>query len=118
VRYLLRSGETRFLLVAGPGPDRVPDAMFFRRRLEETGHRLGPLFVNSVHPDPGPDPAFALLRHLADRDRRGLELLRSLLPGERAIVAVPLVPKPPGDLEGLEALYGTLRAAAPAQAPD
>ena len=111
VRDLLRGEQTRFLLVAGPGPDRVPDAMFFLRTLQDTGHRLGPILVNGVHPDPGPggdDPGTALLRHLADRDRRGLALLRSLFPDGRSILPVALEPAPPADLPGLERLYGHL----------
>jgi anion-transporting ArsA/GET3 family ATPase len=103
VRNLLRSGETRFLLVAGPGPDRVPDAMFFLRKLQETGHHLGPVLVNQLHPEPGPGEDSPLLRHLAGRDQRGLALLRSLLPG--AVVAVGLEPVPPVDLRTLERFY-------------
>lgn len=108
VRDLLRAEETRFLLVAGPGPDRVPDAMFFLRKLKETGHRIGPILVNQVHPDPGPDtgdPGPDLLRFLADRDRRGLALLRSLFPQDQAIIPVDLEPVPPGDLLSLCRLF-------------
>ena len=109
VRNLLRADETRFLLVAGPGPDRVPDAMFFLRKLKETGHHLGPILVNQIHPDPGPkprlDPGLALLRFMADRDRRGLALLRSLFPEEQEIIPVALEPVPPGDLRTLGQLF-------------
>jgi anion-transporting ArsA/GET3 family ATPase len=115
VRNLLKAEETRFLLVAGPGPDRVPDAMFFLRKLEETGHHLGPLLVNQVHPDPGPaaakDPGLALLRFLADRDRRGLELLRSLFPSGQNILPVGLEPLPPGDLRTLGLLFEKISGA-------
>ncbi len=115
VRNLLKAEETRFLLVAGPGPDRVPDAMFFLRKLEESGHHLGPVLVNQVHPDPGPaaaDPGLALLRFLADRDRRGLELLRSLFPGGQDILPVALEPLPPGDLPTLARLFEKLSSPA------
>lgn len=115
VRSLLRGPETRFLLVAGPGPDRVPDAMFFLRRLREAGHRLGPIVVNQVHPDPGrPDggsasgPGTALLRFLADRDQRGLDLLRSLFPEGQGILPVPFEAVPPADLGALAALAAKL----------
>jgi len=113
VGALLRADGTRFLLVTGPGPDRVPDAMFFLRKLEETGHRLGPILVNAVHPDPGPGataPGLTLLRHLAGRDQRGLTLLRSLFPQDRRILAVPMEPTPPTTLEALDHLYTTLTA--------
>jgi anion-transporting ArsA/GET3 family ATPase len=109
VRNLLRAEQTRFLLVAGPGPDRVPDAMFFLRRLKETGHHLGPILVNQVHPDPGPaarlDPSLALLGFMADRDRDGLAQLRSLFPEDQAIIPVALEPMPPGDLRTLGRLF-------------
>ena len=109
VRNLLQAEETQFLMVAGPGPDRVPDAMFFLRKLKETGHHLGPILVNQLHPDPGPkarhDQGLALLRFLVERDRRGLALLRSLFPEEQAIVPVALEPAPPGDLKSLGRLF-------------
>lgn len=109
VRDLLLAEETRFLLVAGPGPDRVPDAMFFLRKLKETGHHLGPILVNQIHPDPGPkarqEPGLALLRFMAERDRRGLDLLRSLFPEDQAIIPVALEPVPPGDLRTLGRLF-------------
>jgi anion-transporting ArsA/GET3 family ATPase len=109
VRNLLRAEETRFILVAGPGPDRVPDAMFFLRKLEETGHHLGPILVNQIHPDPGPkgrqDPGLVLLRFMADRDQRGLDLLRSLVPEDQPIIPVALQPVPPGDLGTLGRLF-------------
>ena len=107
VGELLKAEGTRFLLVAGPGPERVPDAMFFLRKLQETGHRLGPVLVNLVAPDPGPgaEPGRSLLRFLADRDRRGLEQLRGLLPGAQEILPVALEPAPPGDLQGLGRLF-------------
>jgi anion-transporting ArsA/GET3 family ATPase len=109
VRKLLLAEETRFLLVAGPGPDQVPDAMFFLRKLKESGHHLGPILVNQVHPDPGPKarqhPALALLGFMAERDRRGLDLLRSLFPEDQAIIPVALEPVPPGDLPTLSRLF-------------
>jgi anion-transporting ArsA/GET3 family ATPase len=112
VRNLLQADETRFLLVAGPGPDRVPDAMFFLRKLKETGHHLGPILVNQVHPDPGPvaknDEGLTLLRFLAGRDQRGLALLRSLFPGERKIIPIALEPVPPADLRTLALLFDKL----------
>ena len=104
VRHLLREDGTRFLLVAGPGPDRVPDAMFFLRRLKEAGHHLGPVVVNQVHPEcrlAGGGDGARLLEHLAGRDRRGLELLRSLLPASQPILTLPLLPDPPATLPAL-----------------
>jgi anion-transporting ArsA/GET3 family ATPase len=114
VRRLLKAEGTRFLLVAGPGPDRVPDAMFFLRKLKETGHQTGPILVNQVHPDPGPareeDQGRSLLRYLAGRDQRGLALLARLFPGEKRILPVALEPVPPTNLQTLGQLFQKLAA--------
>ena len=119
VEALLRAPETSFLLVAGPGAERVPDALFFARKLEETGHRVGPLIVNRVHPElPAPLAAAAaeaagreLLAWLGARDRRGLEHLRSLLPPGRGPVALPLLAREPTTVAKLGALGADLAAA-------
>jgi anion-transporting ArsA/GET3 family ATPase len=114
VELLLQAEETLFLLVTGPGEERVPDALFFARKLEETGHRVGPLIVNRVHP-PCPPPRRSLaagevrgrelLAWLGERDRRGLVHLRSLVPAARGVVALPLLAKEPTDVKAL-ALIG------------
>ena len=63
--------STLFVLVTGPGEERVADTLFFARRLREAGHRLGPVVVNRVHPP-------------ADGDRPGGRARR-----ERAAAAAP-----------------------------
>jgi anion-transporting ArsA/GET3 family ATPase len=117
VRNLLLAEETRFLLVAGSGPDRVPDAMFFLRKLVETGHHLGPILVNQIHPrldaTPGKEDGLTLLRFLADRDQRGLKLLRSLFPGGQKIIPIALEPAPPADLGTLGRLFKKLSQSGP-----
>jgi anion-transporting ArsA/GET3 family ATPase len=55
VEELLRSPRTLFVLVAGPGEERIADTLFFARRLQQAGYRLGPIVVNRVHPEP-PEP--------------------------------------------------------------
>jgi anion-transporting ArsA/GET3 family ATPase len=50
VEALLRSPRTLFVLVSGPGEDRIPDTLFFARRLQQAGYHLGPIVVNRVHP--------------------------------------------------------------------
>ena len=112
VRNLLKADGTRFLLVAGPGPDRVPDAMFFLRKLKETGHRLGPILVNQVHPDP--------VRLRQGRTRDGPAALPGgpgparpgaapePLPGRKMVIPVALEPVPPADLLTLGRLYEKL----------
>jgi len=113
VRRLLRAADTLFVLVSGPGEDRIPDTLFFARKLNEAGYRLGPIVVNQVHPVArrrgGPAPrqlraGLELLEFLGDRDRRGLERLQSLLSRGEPLIAIPLQAAPPTDLKGLEAL--------------
>lgn len=125
VEALLRSRETLFVLVAGPGEQRVPDALYFARRLGEAGYALGPVVVNRVHPEVGGAGATAaggtpgmvgegcdpqavdgrhLLAWLGARDRRGVEQLRTLLGTDRPFAALPLLPDEPTDLPALAAL--------------
>lgn len=120
VEELLGSEETRFLLVSGPGEERISDTLFFARRLRETGHRLGPVVVNRVHPDfpelesesiaasPGCRPSGReLFAWLGAQDRRGVEQLRALM-GSHPVAAVPLQPEEPTTLEALDALGASL----------
>jgi len=113
VQELLRAPETSFVLVSGPGEERIPDTMFFARRLQEAGHRLGPVIVNRVHPPIDPesagdgDEARRLLDWLGRRDAAGVEAIRALRPGER-LVALPMLPQAPTDLDSLAELGGLL----------
>jgi len=119
VEELLRSEQTLFVLVAGPGEERIADTLFFARRLEEAGYHLGPVVVNRVHPvaerEPPPLPADpadpgarldgrALLAWLGERDRRGVERLRALLGPQRPLAALPLLPTEPTGLPALHDL--------------
>ncbi|HEX2165588.1 MAG TPA: ArsA-related P-loop ATPase [Thermoanaerobaculia bacterium] len=116
VEALLRSPRTRFVLVAGPGEERVADTLFFARRLQEAGYHLAAVVVNRVHPEvPGPPPAEPpadlcrpdgrrLLAWLGDRDRQGLAQLTSLLADRHPLAALPLLPNEPTDLPALEAI--------------
>ncbi|HXY68750.1 MAG TPA: ArsA-related P-loop ATPase [Gemmatimonadales bacterium] len=132
VQALLRAKGTVFVLVTGPGEERIADALFFARRLGEAGMRLGPIVVNRVHPAPDPaaveggraDPGAAglqLFAWLAARDARGLARLRGLLSTGDLLVALPLLARAPTSLEALEAmgslLLGELAAAGPARPP-
>jgi anion-transporting ArsA/GET3 family ATPase len=122
VEELLASERTRFLLVAGPGEERIPDTLFFARRLREAGHRLGPLVVNRVHPafpelerpraGRTPEECAAsgpeLFAWLGAQDRRGVEELRHLVAGSQPVVPLPLQPEEPTTLAALEALGAEL----------
>ena len=121
VQALLRSAQTEFVLVAGPGEERNADTLFFARRLREAGYRLGPIVVNRIHPRwPASDETRgdasedgrALLRWLGERDARGVAALQKLLPREQPLLALPLLPAEPVDLASLAALGETLRATA------
>lgn len=118
VRALLRAPDTRFLLVSGPGEDRIPDTLFFARKLKEAGHRLGPIVVNQIHPaaplprtaSPALAEGLSLFHYLGQRDHRGLDRLRSLLSADEPLLAVPLLAAPPTDLAELEALGRVIHA--------
>ena len=113
VEALLRRRETTFLLVGGPGEEKVPDTMFFARHLVESGYRLGPVVVNRVHPpvaEPDGGAGVELLRWLAGRDRAGIALLADRLAPERTPVSVPLLPDEPTDLDRLGQLAELLDA--------
>ncbi len=96
VEALLRSPQTLFVLVSGAGEERIPDTLFFARKLEEAGYHLGPVVVNRVHPrfvvegaaSPPPDPChpngWELLSWAGERDRKGLvELAKLFSPSSR-----------------------------------
>jgi anion-transporting ArsA/GET3 family ATPase len=115
VEQLLRSPRTRFIVVSGPGEERIPDTLFFARRLEQAGYHLGPIIVNRVHPcfqvegapassDPCRPTGWELLSWLGERDRRGLAELATLVSREQPVIDVPLLPGEPTDLPSLESL--------------
>jgi anion-transporting ArsA/GET3 family ATPase len=117
VERLLRSPETTFVLVSGPGEDRIPDTLFFARHLTEAGLTLGPVVVNRLHPLPEvyaeDAPRYShggrdLLHRIAVAERRGVDLLASLLGPTRRLAVLPLLEKVPGDLESLKLLSDLL----------
>lgn len=122
VGKLLQAPGTHFLLVAGPGGERIADALFFARRLHEGGYHLGPIVVNQMHPElSAPVPAggdleegLKLLAWLGNRDHSGFAELQSLLTVREPVVGLPLLPTPPTNLAALDELgrllLGTLAA--------
>jgi anion-transporting ArsA/GET3 family ATPase len=106
VEALLRSRRTLYLLVSGPGEEAIPDTLFFARRLEERGSRVGPVIVNRVHPQATGalgGSGWDILNFLGDRDARGLNALEALLP-QHGVLSVPLRPSDPTDLASLQAM--------------
>ncbi len=115
VEKLLRSSSTLFVLVAGPGEEKIPDALFFARRLKDAGYKLGPIVVNRMHPpvedfQPQSDPAagevngLALFHWLGERDARGFEELGQLVGEDHPLVGLPLLENEPSNLESLHHL--------------
>ncbi len=110
VRELLASPGTVFVLVAGPGEQRIPDTLFFARRLREAGFHLGPVVVNRVHPEfpPAPggeddDEGHRLFHWLGARRQRAVGELRRRLTAGQPLAVLPLVPHEPTDLASLAA---------------
>ncbi len=111
VEELLRSARTRFVLVAGPGEEAIPDALFFARRLGQAGLHLGALVVNRVHPllplAPGAadrQDGRSLLAWLGERDREGLARLAELTGPRYPLLPIPLSADEPTDLSALAVL--------------
>lgn len=111
---LLRTDNTQFMIVTQPEEERVPETLFFARRLSAAGHHLGPLVLNMVYPDapasdiPADDPALAeglrLFSWMAERHRLGVQVFRNLLPPPQAVIDLPLLESEPTDLDSLDAL--------------
>ena len=122
VRELLGAPETTFLLVSSPQRAAVDEAIFFRRRLAESGMPFGGVVVNRMHEvglaegnveraaaallgDAGlarkVERTFEDYRRLAERDRDNVARLAAELDGE-PIIRVPYFDDDVYDLAGLE----------------
>jgi anion-transporting ArsA/GET3 family ATPase len=121
VETLLRSPKTLFVLVSGPGEERIADTLFFARRLIQSGYHLGPIVVNRVHPrftienapssgDPCRPTGWDLLSWAGRRDARGVADLKRLLTGDQPLVELPLLADEPTSLASLAALAEQLAA--------
>lgn len=120
VKRLLRAPETEFLLVCGPAEERLPDALFFARKLRESGFRLRGLVVNRVHPHGPPlaepresgalAPGRELMSFLGERDQAGLKRLHTLITEDGKLVSIPLAEEEPNRLELLASLGLSLQA--------
>ncbi len=114
VGELLRADETQFVLVTQPEEERVPETLFFARRLTAAGHHLGPLVLNMVcaAAPPGEPPGadgsalaegVRLFSWIAERHQRGIRAFRDLLPAPQAVLDLPLLDSEPTDLASVDA---------------
>ncbi len=117
VRKLLAAEGTLFVLVTGPGEARIPDTLFFARKLSEAGLCLGPVVVNRVHPrferaeglPEAEKEGRELFEWLGDRHQRGVENLRDLFGPSQTLVSLPLEADEPTDLAALSAMGAGLQ---------
>jgi anion-transporting ArsA/GET3 family ATPase len=116
-RALLAAKTTAFVLVTGPMPDRMDEAVYFHTLLKQNHLEVAALVVNRVHL-PVPDAQWAAAarlpeglrrkmeltleetEHLAAADARGIERLREQCAGTPLIV-VPRFERDVHDLKGL-----------------
>jgi anion-transporting ArsA/GET3 family ATPase len=126
VSELMADPRTTFLLVTSPRRDAIDEAIFFRRRLRESGMPFGAAVVNrvhvGVHETAGGDDVvgdlsvllddrlgrrvaanFADYRRIGERDRANVERLARELRGD-PLVPVPLLDDDVHDLGGLAAV--------------
>jgi anion-transporting ArsA/GET3 family ATPase len=119
-RALLSAKTTAFVLVTGPMPDRMDEAVYFHTLLKQNHLEVAALVVNRVH-QPVPDSQWAAAarlpetlkrkmeqtleesEHLAAGDARGIERLKELCPGTPLIV----VPRFERDVHDLKSLWET-----------
>lgn len=119
VAGLLTSGETGFLLVTTPRPERVGATLFFARALVERGHSLRGVLANQVAGFGEISGArrgalCRVLSYLGETQRRGLAALEDLLGEGTPLWGAPLMADPP---IGPDALLRLAERIAPAPAP-
>jgi anion-transporting ArsA/GET3 family ATPase len=116
-RDLMAAKTTAFVLVTGPMPDRLDEAIFFHTLLKQNHLEVAAVVVNRVHPivDDGLWSQAARLpdglrqkveltlqenEHLAAQDERGIARLKEQCPGT-PLVVVPRFELDVHDLKGL-----------------
>lgn len=121
-RALLEAESTAFVLVTGPMPDRLDEAIYFHTVLQQNKMRVAAVVVNRVHA-PVPDALWAEVArlppplqakfektlkendHLARQDARGIARLAEVC-GSTPLV---LVPRFESDVHDLATLWETSR---------
>lgn len=119
-RALLSAPSTSFVLVTGPMPDRIDEAVYFHTLLKQNEMHVAAIVVNRVHAPVSPgvfaeasvvtgplhDRVELTLREnaeLAALDAQGIEKLKAQCPG----TPVMLVPRFELDVHDLRSLYDT-----------
>lgn len=120
-RALLEAPSTSFVLVTGPMPERLDEAVYFHALLRQNKMKVAAIVVNRVHPPVSQSvwdqvaglPSSPLktklvetleeARHLATMDAHGVAKLREACP-ETPLV---LVPRFEADVHDLKGLYET-----------
>lgn len=126
VNELLADPATSFFVVCGPSGEPISEAVFFHRKLEESGFPFGGVIVNKVHYDVSSraaaadddvaaeltaalgDPELAArvaanhhdFRALAERDRQNVATLTAEM-GRAPVIQVPYLDDDVHDLAGL-----------------
>ena len=121
-RELLGSSDTAFVLVTGPMPERLDEAVYFHTLLAQNHMRVAAVVVNRVHPAV-PDELWGQAanlqgslrklveqtlteaEHLATQDARGVQRLRELC----APTPLVCVPRFDVDVHDLRTLWDTSR---------
>ena len=121
-RALLSAPTTSFVLVTGPMPDRIDEAVYFHTLLKQNEMHVAAIVVNRVHPAVTPalfadaattsgplhDRIELTLKEnaeLAAYDAQGIERLKAQCPGTPLI----MVPRFDLDVHDLRSLYDTSR---------
>jgi anion-transporting ArsA/GET3 family ATPase len=107
---MLRGPGTRFTLVTTAAEDRVHDALYFARRLQDAGMDLAEVVVNRLHPAAprrGGDLA-RLAAAVTAREAVAVALLRRLLADGAGVTTLPMLAEEPTDVEALRGLFGAL----------
>lgn len=102
VDRLLRGDATKFMLVVGPRSERLAEATFFARRLEQRGLCLAGVAINRVRPrlpEPrrGAAQGWKILHRAGELDAQGAAVLEASLVG-LPVVRIPEEPGASGDL--------------------
>ena len=119
-RALLEAKTTSFVLVTGPMPERLDEAVYFHTLLQQNKMRVAAIVVNRVHAPVPPELWEQVARlppdlqrkfqdtlkendHLARQDARGIEKLREACAGTPMV----LVPRFELDVHDLHGLFAT-----------